>query len=619
MRKICTRKDWIKVIRSIFEWIVILLILALVIKAIFVTSVYLEYDHEDKKIVTGKDCGFITISYMGINRTRTKTLVGQNQLREQLKALKDLGYVTITQQDILDYYEKGEKLPEKALYLIFEDGRRDTAIFSQDILVDMNYKATMCTYANKLEAGENKFLESRELITMDESTFWENGSNGYRLSFINVFDRYDRYLGQLTAQEFNDINEYIGRDYNHYLMDYIRDEDRLAIESYSMMHNRISKDYTLMKDAYEKGIGYVPKTYVLMHSNTDRFGNNERVSDVNEECMKEMFAMNFNREGFAKNESDTNIYNLSRLQSQAHWYTNHLLMRIWDDLDEEEQKDFTFVDGEKKRKKNWETKEGASEFKKNTIILTSKPNANGLLKLKEEEQYKNIEVETTLQGNVLGEQTIYLRADDELKNSISVTVSNKKLIVKDGDKEIGNIAIDELKKVKYASCEEDNKAALVNAYKARSRAAKDRENKFAYKDAQKKTERKMVKSVDEGAEPYIPEVQLYDKEEYQLQIVLKDDRISVVLDGETAIDAKKVTNCKKGHIYLEAATIDQGYSQRNLADDVYDAVFKDFIYYQDNSQEGNVIYSNQLEGFEKISHFMMHKWNTIVDWFILNL
>ena len=187
----------------------------------------------------------------------------------------------------------------------------------------MNYKASICSYGSNLNSKDSKMLKGDDLLALEKSSFWENGLNGYRLSYINVFDRYGRFLGEMDSLEYNAVKNYLGREYNHYLMDYLRDENDMPIESYSAMKERISYDYELMEKVYTDELGYVPGLYILMHSNTDMFGNNRRVSEVNEENMTRLFAMNINREGFALNTADSDIYDLTRMQSQAYWSTNH--------------------------------------------------------------------------------------------------------------------------------------------------------------------------------------------------------------------------------------------------------------------------------------------------------
>ncbi len=102
-----------------------------------------------------------------------------------------------------------------------------------------------------------------------------------------------RFLGELTSREYIELTDYMGRDYNHYLMDYIRDKDGLPVESQQMMRERITHDYDLMNDIYTEEIGELPDFYVLMHANTGMFGNNEAVSEVNEENITRLLFCKF--------------------------------------------------------------------------------------------------------------------------------------------------------------------------------------------------------------------------------------------------------------------------------------------------------------------------------------
>ncbi|HWR08286.1 glycoside hydrolase, partial [Sporomusa sp.] len=412
------RKDRKKIIRVVIQVLIILAVIALCLAALFTLKAYRPYTPQTAKF--SGDRGFITLAYFGVDRTGNQNLIGVERLREQLQALKDFGYVTISQQDILDYYQSGKELPEKSLFLVFEDGRRDTAVFGQRILEDLNFKATMLTYPEKFEKKDTKFLMPEELIELEKTTFWEMGTNGYRLAFINVFDRYDNYLGELDPLEHAGVSPYLGRKYNHYLMDYIRDEYGIPKESNTKMKERITYDYEAMRDIYAKSLGYVPGTYILMHSNTGSFGNNDKVSAVNERWIKELFKMNFNREGFSFNQRNSSVYDLTRMQPQAYWYTNHLLMRIKYDINQ----DLAFVSGDLNKHKAWETLKGALEIQKETMILTSLPQDKGLLRLKNSDDFEDMKLSVRLKGNKLGLQRIYLRADEKLNRFLSVYILN---------------------------------------------------------------------------------------------------------------------------------------------------------------------------------------------------
>lgn len=615
-----TPKDVHKLIRSIGETAVVIVVIYIIVRAFFVMDRYTPYDKNDVSIVSGDDKGFLCISYFGIDRTGSDILVSTDNLEKQLTALHDSGYVTITQQDVIDYYEKGKALPDKSLLLVFEDGRTDTAIFSQPILEKMNYKASICSYGSNLNSKDSKMLKGKDLLGLEESSFWENGMNGYRLSYINVFDRYDRFLGEMDSLEYNAVREYLGREYNHYLMDYLRDENYMPIESYSAMKERISYDYELMEKVYTEELGYVPRLYILMHSNTDMFGNNRRVSEVNEENMTRLFAMNINREGFALNTADSDIYDLTRLQSQAYWSTNHFLMRIWDDLDEEDKANIQFVAGDESRKNYWNTDVGVSEFEQNIIYLTSLPKGRGVLTLKDSDTYKDVEVSVTLTGNYCGDQTIYLRGQEDSDEKIGITLREKELIVTESGKELARINLDELMQVEYRSVEEDKRDALAKEYEVRADSARNLEESLAYDLEKSQVEKTKVDTVEDGAEPYVPVIETNQAGKWDIVIRLQDNRLGVTVNGLAAVDGLEVAVTDAGKVILEAKNLEEEqYRQRNLTDDVYEARFVDLVISNLSQEKADILYDNRIHGFEKAKYFVKDRWTRIVNWFIRNL
>lgn len=548
------RKDKIKIIRSILQGFILILLLIITVKALFSFSEYEPYN--SSKIDNSQDNGFIAVSYFGVDRTGTDTLMSTENLDKQLKALKDNGYVTITQSDIMDYYLNGKTLPPKSLFLLFEDGRRDTAIFSQKIIEEYNLKATMLTYADKFTKKDSKFLSSKDLLELVDSSYWELGTNGYRLEYINVFDRESNYLGRLNSIEFAKIASKVDREYNHYLMDYIRDEHNIPKESYEEMKQRIDNDYESLAKVYNEKINQVPKLYALMHSNTGKFGTNDKVSDVNSKWIKELFNMNFNREGYSLNSRKSSIYDLTRIQPQSYWSTNHLLMRIWDDT----KADIKFEVGDKDKASKFKEIAGKAEFKDDTIILTSLPEGKGMLKLLDSEDYKDIKVSTTLKGNVIGSQSIYLRSNADQSSSICIQLMNNVLNVLDISEDKANpiFSLD---------------------------LSKNGEEKFDIKDAGNR----------------------------KLDIILKGDKISIDLDDNNIVNELKVNNLKQGSIYLESAWGEYGYSQRNIADDVYDGVFQKLKITDFNDNE---LYDSSLKGIDKTIYSIKNSFNKVVDWFI---
>jgi len=548
------KKDRIKIARGILQGIILIILLIAIIKALFSFSVYEPYN--SSKVSNNQDSGFITVSYFGVDRTGNDTLISTKRLDEQLKALKNNGYVTITQKDVVDYYLKGKALPPKSLFLLFEDGRRDTAIFSQKIIEEYNLKATMLTYADKFAKEDSKFLSSNELLELVDSSYWELGTNGYRLEYINVFDKDSNYLGNLNSVEFAESASSMERDYNHYLMDYIRDEYNIPKESYEEMKQRIDSDYKALSKVYTKEISQVPKLYALMHSNTGQFGTNDKVSEINGKWIKELFNMNFNREGFSLNTIDSSIYDLTRIQPQSYWSTNHLLMRILDDT----KQDIEFVVGDKEKASKFKEVSGKAEFKDDIIILTSLSEGKGVLKLLNSDTYKDVKVSTILNGNIIGSQGIYLRANDDQSDSLCVRLMNNVISIIENSKGSSNVifSLD---------------------------LSKNKEEKFDIRDGGSR----------------------------KVDITLVNDKISIDIDGTNIAKDLDVTNENQGSIYLESAWGEYGYSQRNIADDVYDGVFKKFRITDVNDNE---LYDSSLKGVDSIIYSLRNFTDKIIDWFI---
>ncbi|MBP5745078.1 MAG: glycoside hydrolase [Lachnospiraceae bacterium] len=617
MYRIETPKDLRKGIRSILQLSVLLFVLYILIRVFVTFNEYRPYNANDKNVVSGKDHGFVALSYIGTDREGNQTLISSERLSEHFKAMHDLGYVTVTQKDVEDYYNEGRPLPDKALFLMYEDGRKDTAIYAQSVMENYNYKATMFTYAEKFRSRDGHFLMPKDLEDLVNNGYWEIGSNGYRLGYINVFDRYHRYIGQLNSTEYSDMVRFLGRDYNHFLMDYIRDENDIPIESVDAMRRRISGEYDLMKNEYTQLLGYVPKAYVLMHANTGAFGENRRVSAVNEQCIADTFDMNFNREGYSWNNKESSIYDLTRMQPQAYWYTNHLLMRIKYDIDETDAESITFVEGDTSQKQFWECEKGAVEFKPQLIALTSLPEDEGVLRFKAKTDLGNVAVSTYFTGNVIGSQAVELHANKDRSKMISVEYMNNVMYLKQNGEILEQIDMDDFDELEKISVEEDKRDTLVGEYEAFARRAGSHNESVEYKKLKAQAQALEARSVREGAKEYKRTFQISDPGNRKIDITLKDNRITVYVDDKPMWEKYELTESDPGDICLSCAWGDFRYSQRNIADDVYDGVFSEVVIRDPDTD--TEIYSNLYKGKEKATNALTGFWDSLINWFIKNL
>lgn len=595
---------------------IVIQIVILIVLAVFI---YIKLYHGQFRASNAErtEDKFIALSYIGVQKydSDSTTRISQSRLDEHMDALSAMGYTTLTQEDVTNLYQKGELVPDKSVFLMFEDGRKDTGVLAHEVLKDHNYIASMMTYAEKYEQTDNRFLTSRDMKILMDTTFWEHGSNGYRLEYINVFDRYKNFFGHIDSNVYNTVTSYIERGYNHYLMDYIRDADRMPTESYAEMEERITGDYKSMAYIYQEHMDEVPSFYALMHSNTGQFGTVDDASAVNEKNIRDTFAINFNREGFSQNTVESSAYDLTRMQPQSNWYSNHLIMRIVDDTGEEP----VFVIGDEKEAANWNVVMGAAEYRNNKIVLTSEPNSHGIIEL--DQDMNNSTIDVTLEGNLAGVQKLVFKESADSENALELVLDYNYIYVNNisGD-ETGNVfelSLKEFDGVDLVSKEEDEAEGLSTYSDSVVRYEKKYEMLQNAALIQEELKEMEITSVADGAQEYEEVIGVNERGERKVSIELLGSNLSLSIDGKTVI---KNLNLNRELDYqvlsLEASSVSdvqEQYSQRNIIDDVYDAVFTDLRISEVTS--GNTKYSYVLVGWDKFAYnakLLFEKITTIV-------
>ncbi|MFF2178083.1 polysaccharide deacetylase family protein [Lysinibacillus sp. NPDC058147] len=569
------KKNRRKIIRSIVQMIIVIFLAVLLIRIVFLT----DKREEETVPLVNKD-GFIALSYFGVSRGDSPKYVSKESLRKQLELLESQGYKTITQQDILDFYQKNKTLPEKALYLSFEDGRTDSSIFAQNIMEDLNYKATMFTYANKMDTRDNKFLKPKDLLLMKKSGFWELGSNGYRLTYINMYNDKGQSLG--VIDENNAPNKTTIEYYNHYLMDFIRNQYMIPSETRQEMEKRVQKDYKLMHDIYKEELGEVPRAYAIMHANSLYNNMDSLVESANNKEIKDIFKMHFNLELGAYNDADADLYNLSRLQVSPYWSTNHVMMKI----SQASKQKVEYEVGDHQQAKEWSVMNGAAEFQNNEITITSAPSSEGRILLKETlpEQYN---INFAFKGNVVGQQSIYLNYDEKNNSYIRVALIDNEIVVSEKSPESsvvekGHFPLNEIKwnKEEYAF----NKATV-----------------YDYQDTQ------------EGSR--------IDEEEYPrnltktrvFNISVNKDKIKIDVDKVLSKTIQVNPDIQGSQIGFGALFSKKETSHEQYADDIYDTFIEDILITDVND---HTLFTNQYTNFDKVKYKTMTLFNNVVDFFI---
>lgn len=584
------KKDIKKIARSIVQLFILLWVAWLILGTMIS---FKKYEPDEAAFAAAQeDHGFIAISYISIDEFGSENMLSLAQLQQQLDTLRKNGYVTISQKDIIDYYAGEKLLPENALFLMFEDGRKDSAIFAQRVLEKNNFIGSMLSYAENLDQQGSRLLNGNDLRELQKDTFWEMGTNGYRLAYINVFDRYDDFIGELTSKEFVTLSNYLDGNYNHYLMDYLRDADQVPEESMRQMQARIREDYAEMLRIYKQELNEIPSLYALMHANTGRFGTVEDTSNVNEEMIKSLFRMNFNRVGAALNmRESSNVYDLTRVQPLAYWSVNHLVTHVQRDV----PKPLVFFSGESKVYEQWDVLQGALECTTPSIILTSTYEGTGKARL-HGELPADLRIETILAGNKLGTQGIILRAREDAW--VSVEVKNNHLLVRQkqavqNEEILFDLDLDIHDGVKHLTIAEDR--ARI------SKAVQGTVGGFQ-KDL----------SVENADTFYIPPISLRERARRELIITAQGNELHVAIDGKDAVSLD-ILVVDEGELYLYSANGEEALEDRNLEDPVYDAIFNELMVMDSLKEE--VIFSCRSSWWDKTVTGLQDVMHLIRNWF----
>ena len=119
--------------------------------------------------------------------------------------------------------------------------------------------------------------------------------------------------------------------------------------------------------------------------------------------------------------------------------------------------------------------------------------------------------------------------------------------------------------------------------------------------------------MQEGAETYVPVIRNNEKGDYKLKIRLEGRNLRLFYEDEEIANVQLSGN-EKGDICLSSAWTGVGWEQRNLDDDVYDAVYKDLVI--KDLQIDDEIFTSKYSGMEKVKYDVYKYGNIIIDWFV---
>lgn len=134
------------------------------------------------------------LTYHRVNNQTLKSrvpTVSTNEFERQIRYLKRRGYETISDKELLDYYNgKNIKLPKKPIVITFDDGWRDNYENAYPILKKYNYTATIFLATGKIEEDEYLTWDMIKEMMNNGITFGGHTRNHVNLSKISLDEAY---------------------------------------------------------------------------------------------------------------------------------------------------------------------------------------------------------------------------------------------------------------------------------------------------------------------------------------------------------------------------------------------------------------------------------------------
>jgi hypothetical protein len=148
----------------------------------YVAAIKYSLTHKATPAPTGSATSVPVLLYHGVITNHpdgANTLV--DSFIEQMLALKQAGYHTVSMDDYYDFIYNGKQLPAKSFLLTFDDGRKDSYYPAQPLLHALGYRATMFVITSK-SLGEKDsvyYLSKTELQEMKTSGNWDIQAHTY--------------------------------------------------------------------------------------------------------------------------------------------------------------------------------------------------------------------------------------------------------------------------------------------------------------------------------------------------------------------------------------------------------------------------------------------------------
>lgn len=242
----------------------------------------------------------------------------QSVFIEQMRALHDDGWHTITMQQFQSFIEGKITLPPKSFLLTFDDGRKESFYPVDPVLKDLGFNAVMFVITGFSLPAEKKtssyYLSESELAFMVASGRWElesHGNEDHRL--------YDIPTASSTKDNLKMLPQ------NHFLSNKFWREKENRIETDNEYMKRISDDLVISKETLQNKFGIRVTAFAFPFNDYGQeslnFGS-DALSDISN-AVKKNYSYAFYQTDPDRNDPfnypSANAFMIKRIEPVASW------------------------------------------------------------------------------------------------------------------------------------------------------------------------------------------------------------------------------------------------------------------------------------------------------------
>lgn len=291
------------------SWLYFLMIVCMLVAWWFPARMlvqYFVYSRNTQKVPRDSYV-FTALAYEGISDQTNEISV--NLFKEQVKSLRDQGYVSIGLEDVHDLIVKGKPVPRKALLMTFDHSRKSSYFDVRSVLREANWKAVMFLWTKPIVDEDPSVLRWPYVRSMVRSRFWEVGAqshNGFAQVPADSSGRMGNYL--TTPLWLADKNSY---------------------EPFEDFKKRVAEDHAQCIKLIQNGARSKPVAYAYPYGDFGQFDERAIITRrLNLDYVGNFYDLGFISGNLALNTRYSDRRRLNRLLVKPEWSGAELAARL---------------------------------------------------------------------------------------------------------------------------------------------------------------------------------------------------------------------------------------------------------------------------------------------------